>query len=303
MARVAFLGLGRMGTPMATNVAAAGHEVVLHNRTLVRAERLGVQIGAMVAPTPRMAAEGADVVITMLANESALRQVYDGDDGVLAGLGSRLGSGTGTAAGTVAIDMGTTGPAGIDRLAPRVAATGAVLVDAPVSGSTAAAADAELTILVGAPEEAFERVRPILSTMGSTIFHLGATGTGSVMKLAVNNIIHALGNAVSESLVLAERAGLDRAQVYEVFERSAVAAPMILYRHDAFLDPDDTPAAFAVRLAHKDLELVTGLAAEVGVPMAQAHTNLAIFAAAIEAGFGDNDMADVAVHLRRQAGR
>jgi 3-hydroxyisobutyrate dehydrogenase-like beta-hydroxyacid dehydrogenase len=292
MARVAFLGLGRMGAPMATNLAAAGHELVLHNRTRATAEELAARTGATVAASPRTAATGADVVITMLANETALRAVYEGDDGVLAGLGS----------GAVAIDMGTTGPAGIERLAGPVAATGAVLVDAPVSGSTAAAEAADLTILVGAPDDVFHDVRPILVAMGDTIFHLGDTGAGSVMKLAVNTIIHALGNAVSEALVLAERAGLDRTQVYEVFEQSAVAAPMVHYRHDAFLDPEHTPVAFAVRLAHKDLELVTALATEVGVPMAQARTNLAIFAAAMEAGLGDNDMADVAVHLRRQAG-
>jgi len=266
--------------------------VVLHNRTRAKAEALAAQIGAAVADTPREAASRAPVVITMVADESALLAVYQGDDGVLAGLQD----------GGIAVDMGTTGPAGIGRLAPLVEDVGGVLVDAPVSGSTDAAAAAALTIMVGGPAAAVDAVRPLLSAMGDTIYHLGDTGGGAVTKLAVNNIIYALGNAVSESLVVAERAGLDRAQVYEVFENSAVAAPMIHYRHDAFLAPEDTPAAFAMTLAHKDLRLLTELARELGVPVEQAAANQSLIGRAIDAGLGDKDMADVAVYLRDVAG-
>lgn len=289
---VAFIGLGRMGAPMATNLARAGHEVVLHNRTRAKAEALASDIGATVADTPREAAVRAPVVITMVADESALLSVHEGEDGVLAGLQN----------GGVAIDMGTTGPAGVARLAPLVEAAGGTLVDAPVSGSTDAAASAGLTIMVGGPDAAVEAVRPLLSAMGETIYHLGDTGAGAVTKLAVNNIIYALGNAVSESLVVAERAGLDRAQVYEVFENSAVAAPMIHYRHDAFLAPEDTPPAFAMTLAHKDLRLLTDLADELGVPVEQALANQSLIGRAVDAGLGANDMADVAVYLRGEAG-
>ena len=292
MPDVAFIGLGRMGAPMATNLARAGHDVVLHNRTRATAEELASEIGATVAGTPREAAARAPVVITMVADEAALLAVHQGDDGVLAGLRD----------GGIAIDMGTTGPAGIGRLAPLVEEAGGVLVDAPVSGSTDAAAAAGLTIMVGGPDAAVEAARPFLAAMGETIYHLGDAGAGAVCKLAVNNIIYALGNAVSESLVVAERAGLDRAQVYEVFENSAVAAPMIHYRHDAFLAPQDTPAAFAMTLAHKDLRLLTDLAREVGVPVEQATANQSLIGRAVAAGLGDNDMADVAVYLRGVAG-
>jgi 3-hydroxyisobutyrate dehydrogenase len=284
---VAFIGLGRMGARMATNLAGAGHEVVLHNRTRSTAE-----VGATVADSPREAASLAPVVVTMLADEPALLAVCDGDDGVLAGLRD----------GAVVVDMGTTGPAGIRRLAPRVARAGGTLIDAPVSGSTDAAASADLTIMVGGPPAVVDAIRPLLAAMGRTVHHLGDTGAGAVVKLAVNNIIYALGNAVSESLVLAERAGLDRARVYAVFESSAVAAPMLHYRHDAFLSPQDTPAAFAMTLAHKDLRLLTGLAEELGVPVEQATANLSLIGRAVEAGFADNDMADVAVYLRGRAG-
>jgi 3-hydroxyisobutyrate dehydrogenase len=292
MAAVAFLGLGRMGAPMATNLAAAGHGLILYNRTPARAEALAARLGAVAVPTPREAASQADVVITMLADEDALLEVCDGADGVLAGLRP----------GGVLVDMGTTGPAGITRLRTRVLAAGGVLVDAPVSGSTAAAESAGLTILVGAPESTFRSLEPVLAAMGDHVVHLGETGTGSVMKLAVNNVVYALGNALSESLVLAERAGLDRTVIYEVFEHSAISAPMVRYRRGAFLDPERTPAAFAMTLARKDLELITGLAATLGVDVAQAEANLSLFRAAIDAGSGARDMADVAVHLRRSAG-
>jgi 3-hydroxyisobutyrate dehydrogenase len=292
MPDAAFLGLGRMGAPMATNLVRAGHDVVLYNRTRAKAEALAGRIGAAVADTPREAASRAPVVITMVADEPALLALYQGNEGVLAGLQD---------AG-IAVDMGTTGPAGIGRLAPLVEDVGGVLVDAPVSGSTDAAAAAALTIMVGGPAAAVDTVRPLLSAMGDTIYHLGDTGSGAVTKLAVNNIIYALGNAVSESLVVAERAGLDRAQVYEVFENSAVAAPMIHYRHDAFLAPEDTPAAFAMTLAHKDLRLLTELARELGVPVEQAAANRSLIGRAIDAGLGDQDMADVAVYLRDVTG-
>lgn len=291
MPDVAFIGLGRMGAPMAANLTRAGHEVVLHNRTRAKAEALAAEIGASVADTPREAASRAAVIITMVADEPALLAVHQGEDGVLAGLEE----------GDIAIDMGTTGPAGIGRLAPLVEAAGGVLVDAPVSGSTDAASSASLTIMVGGPKAAVEAVRPLLAAMGERIYHLGGTGAGAVTKLVVNNIIYALGNAVSESLVVAERAGLDRAQVYEVFESSAVAAPMIHYRHDAFLAPEDTPAAFAMTLAHKDLRLLTELAQELGVPVEQATANKSLIGRAVDAGLGDNDMADVAAYLRGEA--
>jgi 3-hydroxyisobutyrate dehydrogenase len=288
MAAVAVIGLGRMGAPMAANLAAAGHDLTLYNRTAGKAAMLAERLGARAAETPRQAAEHADIVITMVADETALLQVCDAPTGVLAGLRT----------GAIVVDMGTTGPSGIARLGDRVATAGSVLVDAPVSGSTQAAEAGELTILVGAPQAAFDQLRAVLAALGSHIFHLGATGAGSVMKLAVNNVIYALGNALSESLVLAERAGLERSVAYEVFEHSAISAPMVAYRREAFLDPDHTPAAFAMTLARKDLELISELADAVGVEVEQAAANLSMYRKAIDAGLGARDMADMAVYLR-----
>lgn len=287
---VGFVGLGRMGAPMAANLVAAGFEVVVHNRTRATAEDFAERHDVVVADTPRGLAAAADLVVTMLADAAALRSVLDGPGGVVAALRP----------GTVLLDMGTTGPVATAELATVVAHAGGVLVDAPVSGSVDAARAAALTVLLGCPDEVLPTVGPVLDAMARSVHHLGGTGTGSVAKLAVNNVVFALGNALAESLVLAEQSGIDRARMYDVFEDSAIAAPMVGYRRDAFLDPDGTPPAFAVTLARKDLRLVTELAAALGVPVDQARANLALMERVVEDGLGDRDMADVAVHLRRR---
>lgn len=288
MSIIAFIGTGTMGAPMAANLARAGFDLRLWNRTRSKAEAVAAAVGCRVADTPAAAAEEADIIVTMLADLEPLREVYAGSDGVVETIKD----------GAVCVDMGTTGPSGVAELAEIVAAAGGVLVDAPVSGSRAAAESAELTIMVGGSAAAVATVRPALESMGSTVYHLGPPGAGSVVKLAVNTVIHALGNAVSESLVMAERAGVERAAVYEVFEHSAVAAPMLTYRRDAFLSPQDTSPMFAMTLAEKDLRLIVALAEDVGVPARQARANLDIVSGAVAAGYGDHDMADVAVHLR-----
>ena len=289
--KVAFIGLGRMGRPMATNAARGGHALVLFNRTPATAEALAAEIGATAAATAREAAEGADVVITMLADADALRESYRGDDGAAAGLRP----------GAVAVDMGTTGPEGVAWLDETVRAAGGSVVDAPVSGSTATATEGTLTIMAGGTEDDVERVRPVLESIGSRVYHLGATGTGAVMKLAVNSVIFAIGQAISESLVLAERAGIDRERAYEIFENSAVGAPMVKYRRDQYLHPESAAVAFAMSLALKDLLLIHELAESSGTPMPQADVHLETYRRAIDAGFGDEDMAAVARYLRTQA--
>lgn len=291
MLRVAFLGTGTMGAPMAVKLAEAGFELRLYNRTRSKAEAVADTVGASVADTPAAGAKDADVVITMLAGVGPLLDTYRGDEGVLTTLRDDA----------TCVDMGTTGPEGIAELAQLVEPTGAAVVDAPVSGSTDAAEAGQLTILAGGPAEAVAAVRPVLDAMGSAVYHVGDTGAGSVAKLAVNNIIFGLGNAVAESLVLAEQAGLDRAAVYEVFENSAVAAPMLSYRREAFLHPADTPPMFTLTLARKDLDLIVGLAEEVGAAVPQARANRQVVEDAVAAGYGDQDMADVALCLRDRA--
>ena len=262
--RVAFLGLGRMGRPMASNVAGAGHDVVLFNRTRAKADELATEIGATVADTPLEATSAADVVVTMLADVDAVRDTYDGAAGVLVGLRP----------GVVAVDMGTTGPDGVAWIDERVRAAGASFVDAPVSGSVGAAESGELTIMAGGDEAAVATVLPVLRAMGRNVFHLGPVGSGAVMKLAVNGIVFSLGQAIAEALVVAERSGIDSALAYDVFEHSAVAAPVVKYRRNQYLQAEEAPVLFAMKLAVKDLSLLHELADRLGAPLAQGDTNL-----------------------------
>jgi len=285
--RVAFLGMGRMGSRVARNVAAGGFPVTLYNRTRAKAEEVAAGVGGAVADTPAAAARDADVVITMLADASAVEAVYVGGDGALRGLGP----------GKVAVDMSTSGPDFVRRLGAMVADAGASLVDAPVSGSTSTAESGDLMLMVGGADADVERVRPVLGAAGSTIIHVGPPGAGATMKLAVNAIVFGLTQSVAEALVLAERAGIDRLVAYEVIAGSAVAAPLVYYRRATFEHPGEVPPMFSIDLAIKDLNLILGLAAQVGAHMPQTQENLDVMRRAAPA-HGEDDIAAVAEHLR-----
>jgi len=287
----AILGTGRMGSAMAERLAGQGIEVVLYNRTLERCAALGQRIGADVVTTPAEAASRADVVISMVADDGAVRALYDGPDGVPAGIRP----------GSVAVDMSTVLPDTIKAIAPAVQARGAGVLDAPVSGSVGGANSGELTIMVGGSADDLERARPVLERLAKRIFHLGGLGTGAAMKLAVNTVIYGLNGAVSEAVVLAEHNGIDRATAYEVIANSAVGAPFVQYKRQAFVDPETTPVAFSLTLAEKDLRLIEQLAAESGTSMPQAAINHESMRAAMASVGPDADLAGVARHLRQES--
>jgi 3-hydroxyisobutyrate dehydrogenase-like beta-hydroxyacid dehydrogenase len=285
---IAFLGLGRMGLPMAANLARAGHVLTVWNRTPEKAERFATEHGARAAGTPAQAVAGSDVVITMLADDRALLDAWTGKDGALSAVRP----------GTLAIDMATVAPETIATLGRRLREREVSLVDAPVSGSVPAATAATLMIMAAGDPAAVERATPVLSALGDRIVPLGRSGSGSSMKLAVNAIVHSLNQAVSEALVFAERAGIDRARAYEVFADSAVAAPFVRYKRDAYVRPGEVPVGFSLELAAKDLRLALALAAEVGADLPQTRANLAVLDGAVAAGYGSADESAVAEHLR-----
>ncbi len=290
---VGVVGTGRMGSAMAKALARAGRPLVLHNRSRDRAEALAAELGARVAATPAEAAAAADVTITMLADDDAVAQVYGADDGLLAG--ARRGS--------VLVDLSTVTPEALRAFAPAARAAGVGLLDAPVSGSTALAEAGQLTLMVGGDEADLDRARPALEALAKTIFHLGPLGTGAAMKLATNAVIFGLNEALSEGLVLAELAGIDRAAAYDVLAASAVGAPYVGYKRAAFLDPEGTPVAFSLDLAAKDLRLITAFAESLGLGVPQATVNLAVIRSASEQGRGGNDFSTVAQELRGRARR
>jgi 3-hydroxyisobutyrate dehydrogenase-like beta-hydroxyacid dehydrogenase len=286
--RVAVVGTGRMGAAMVARLRSRGASVVVFNRTRDRAEAVAAETGATVAGTAREAAAAAAVVLVSLADDRALDDAYGGTDGIVAGAGE----------GTVVADTSTVDPRTIQRLGRNLAERGATLVDAPVSGSIPLVQRGELTVLAGGAADALDRARPVLDLLARRIIHVGPSGAGSTMKLAVNAVIHALNQALAEALVLAESAGVERSTAYEVFTASAVAAPFVLYKRPAFESPDEAPVAFSLDLVGKDLDLVLALAARTGAAMPQAETNRRSVAEAVEAGYGERDMSTIAELLR-----
>jgi 3-hydroxyisobutyrate dehydrogenase/2-hydroxy-3-oxopropionate reductase len=285
---VAVVGVGRMGGAMAARLAGAGLRVVLFNRTSSRATVVAGAIGATVAGTAAQAAAGADVVLCSLADDDAVAATYRGDAGLAAGLRP----------GAVVLETSTVAPETVRALEPLVTARGAALLDAPVSGSVPVVQRGELTVMVGGDAEALRRARPALDPLARRVFHLGALGAGATMKLAVNSVVHALNQALAEALVLAEKAGVDREAAYQVFQASAVAAPFVNYKRDAFVQPDNAAVAFSLDLVAKDLALIAGLAEQVGARMDQLGANRRVVAEAVAAGLGAQDMSALAALLR-----
>lgn len=273
---------------MARALARGGHQLVLYNRTPGRAERLAADIGAQVAPTPARAAGQADVIITMVADDAALTELCKSDEGILAG----------AQPGSVTVQCSTVLPDTVRALAPIFSERGLGFLDAPVSGSIALAEQGKLTVMAGGDAAALEKARPVLEALAGRVFHMGPVGTGAAMKLAVNAVIFALDVALAEALVLAERAGIERERAYEVLEASAAGAPFVAYKRQAFVDPESAPTAFSLDLAGKDLRLIAALASALGLPVAQARTNLDLIDAAAQSQGPERDFAFVAGHLR-----
>lgn len=286
--RVGFSGLGRMGSLMAANLQTAGFDLTVHNRTHSRAESFAAATGAKLAASGRELAEAVPVIVTMVADGPALASLLEGPDGIAAGL----------SAGDIVVDMGTSGLEYTQRARRVVEAAGGHLVEAPVSGSTAAAEAATLLVMTAGDAAAAAAAGPVLAAMSARVLHVGGPGAGAALKLAVNSALFATMGAVGESLVLAERAGVPREVAYEVFANSAIAAPVVKYRRAAFEAPLNTPVSFALDLAIKDLDLTLALAEAVGAPMPQAETNRSVLRDASAAGLGDADIGHVAVHLR-----
>ena len=286
--RVALVGAGRMGSAMAGRVADAGHDVVVFNRARSRAEEAAGRTGARVADSARVAAESAEVCLISLADDAAVMATYLDDNGLIAGLQP----------GAVVCDASTVAPATVRSLAPLVAQKDATLLDTPVSGSVSVVESGTITVMVGGDREALDRARPVLDAFAKSIFHLGDVGAGATMKLVVNSLVHALNVAVSEALVLAENAGLDRETVYDIFETGAAGAPYVKYKREAFLNPGEIPVAFSLGLVAKDQQLIHALAELTGTRMDQAEASRELVAEAVQTGMGERDISEVAVFLR-----
>jgi 3-hydroxyisobutyrate dehydrogenase/2-hydroxy-3-oxopropionate reductase len=288
LAKVAVLGCGRMGGAMAATLGRAGFELIVWNRDQEKASRVAGPLSAVVADTPAQAVAMADVALSSLADDAAVQSVYLGEYGVVAGLRP----------GVVMMEMSTIDPEVVVEVGLAVDATGATLLDAPVSGSVSTVEQGALTIMVGGDSAAVDTARPVLDALAARVIEVGKRGAGAATKLAVNALVHGLNVALSEALVLAEKAGVERSVAYEVFASGAGGAPFVQYKREAYEHPETAAVAFSLDLVAKDLELITGLGDRVGVPMDQAEAELEIVSRAIASGMGDRDLSAVAVFLR-----
>jgi 3-hydroxyisobutyrate dehydrogenase len=281
-ASVAVVGLGAMGQRIAGRLLDAGYDLHLWNRTPKKAEAVGAR-GARVAATPAAAARAADVVITMVADPRALRDVTEGLDGVVAGAGPE----------TALIEMSTVGLAAIARLSSALPPA-TPLLDAPVLGSLDEAENGALTILVGGHMEVVARWRPLLTTLGKPI-HLGPAGAGAVAKLVANSALFSVVVALGEALALADALGLDREKTYDVLAATPLAAQT--QRRRQSIEHGYYPPRFKLALARKDVALIAEAANASGADIRLADAVTTWLVDAERSGFGDHDYTAVLAHI------
>ncbi|BDG09073.1 NAD(P)-dependent oxidoreductase [Anaeromyxobacter paludicola] len=280
--KIGFVGLGTMGLPLANNLRRAGHAITVWNRTAEKAEPL-VRKGARLAPTPRAAASGQELVFTCVADEKALEAVLEGADGILAGLKD----------GDVFVDTSTAGTRAARSVEERVRSRGASFLAAPLLGSKGAAEQAQLVVVCGGPVAARDRARPALHAVSSRIIELDEPAQAALMKLVVNSLGGAMMAGFAEALALGVSGGLETSKVIETIQASSFHSPLYLMKGDQIAQRDFAPR-FALALAEKDQRLAQEAAAEQGAKLSVNQTVRQLMADAIAGGRGELDLAAVA---------
>ncbi len=253
--KIGFIGLGIMGRGMARNLVEKGHDVTVWNRTASRIEPLATA-GAAVAESARAVAEVADITMLCVSDTPDVEAVLHGEDGVLAGLSE----------GDLLVDHSTISPSATARFAGEVGAVGAAWLDAPVSGGSEGAARGTLSIMIGGDAGHVERARPYLEAFGTTITHVGPTGSGQLVKLVNQILVVGTQLAVSEALLFAEAGGLDLRKTLDAVVGGAAGSWMLANRGPQMIERDWRPG-FTIDLQQKDLRLVLEAADELGSPV------------------------------------
>jgi 3-hydroxyisobutyrate dehydrogenase-like beta-hydroxyacid dehydrogenase len=290
MAKLGFVGLGVMGSQMVNRLLSKGHTVTGYNRTRAKAEWL-VKKGMQWADSPRAVASASDYIFAMVTNGAALQAITEGADGLLSGLGK----------GKTFIDMSTVSPAVSRALAAKVRATGADMVDAPVSGSVITLQEGKLSIMVGGRKETFEAIKPLLLDIGPKVTYVGDNGLALCMKIATNLSLAVQMLAFSEGVLLAEKSGIAREVAVDVLTHSAVASPMIQYRGPFVLQQPEE-AWFDVNMMQKDMVLALDLGRQLDVPLPTTAVSNEILTAARGMGLAKYDFACMFDVLASMAG-
>ena len=280
--QVGFIGIGVMGRPMTLNLLKAGHEVTIFARHPDKpAVQEVLQAGAKLAPSPRAVAMASEMVITMVPNSPQVEEVVAGPQGILEG--SRKG--------LIIIDMSTIAPSVTRKLAQAAAEKEVSFLDAPVSGGSQGAINGTLSIMVGGEQAAFEKVRPVLEAMGKkeNIFHVGASGSGEVIKLINNALVGTIAASIAEAFVLGVRAGADVDTMAKIIGVSSGASWQLSNQFPIRAFNGSFKPGFMTDLLHKDLGLALDLAAETSTPVAMTALARQLYEMTRAAGYGRDD--------------
>ena len=284
--RIAFLGLGIMGKPMAQNLVKAGHELKVWNRSPGK-----VVEGAHSASTPKEAAKDAEIVWLCVSDTKAVEEVLLGDNGAIQSL----------KAGAIVVDSSTILPDASLKFAEKVRAKGADFVDAPVTGSKVGAESGQLIFIVGAREETFDKLQPLFSVMGKSAVRVGANGKGLAAKLSMNLMIALTYEGFAEALVLAKKQGVDLKPLLSLINQSMVRSGVVDYKAP-FVMARDFSANFPMRLMHKDIHLMLEAARQNGVKLPGLETVDKVYESSTREGNADLDYAATLVTLEKAAG-
>ena len=287
---IGFIGLGIMGRPMSLNLLKAGYPLVVHSRSPAPVDAV-VSQGATRASSPREVAAASDIVITMLPDSPDVERVVSGENGVLEGIRP----------GALIIDMSTISPVVAKRLAAEAEKRGATMLDAPVSGGEIGAINATLSIMVGGPEEAFQRALPAFEAMGKSIIRIGEAGAGQVCK-ACNQIVVALTiEAVGEALTLARKAGVNAAKVREALLGGFAQSRVLDVHGQRLLDRNFKPG-FRARLHLKDLAIALAAGREYEASLPATALTAEMLKSVLATGHGDDDHSALMTVLEKLAG-
>ena len=293
MTRVALIGTGGMGTGIATSLLKAGYDLTVCNRTSAKTQPL-VDLGAAATATPREAAQDVDFVISVVGDDRDSREVWLGADGVVAGR---------PATGAIAVECTTLSLAWVTKLAERLATAGLGFIDCPVTGGRQGAAQGMLTLLVGADHPVLARARPLLGAFSSQILHFGRPGAGTAYKLAANLMVGVQTVALAEALLLAEKQGLDPAQVVEALTASAAASPVVkAYAGRMAAGEHAQVVAFSARWMGKDLRYALQMATDLGLLTPTLAAASRVFERALARAQTDKDVVYVIEALRPRGG-
>ncbi|MHA6531141.1 NAD(P)-dependent oxidoreductase [Paenibacillus sp. BAC0078] len=281
MKQIGFIGLGTMGAPMASNLLRSGFQVTVFNRTASKSEPLAAE-GAKVAATPQSAAEGKDVIITMISNDDSIREVFYGDNGILNAMKP----------GAVIIDSSTISPGLVREIAAAVEERGGKFLDAPVTGSKPAAIEGTLVFMVGGNASVIEEHRDIFDAMGRLLLHMGENGSGAVAKLAHNAMVGIHNVALAEGFSIAVKSGVPADKFLELVQNGSAGSKQAELKGRKIID-NDFSNQFSLALMLKDLKLASSLSDSTGVPSPMLGLAKSMFQTGFNHGYGDEDLSAV----------